>query len=204
MQILRELCLENKKQIDFAFWNKADRIELCSKLKYGGLTPKKKLVNYALEKSLDTVIMIRRRKFDFYDTEKDINKLIKQVQYFNQTKIAGYVFGFLNKDNTINIEITKKFMSEVGQDKYVVFHMAFDLIQDKKQAIDQLIELGVKRILTKGGNSCAINNIESLKELKKYAKDKIEILIGGSVTKDNYLEIANLTKINQLHGRKIY
>jgi copper homeostasis protein len=69
--------------------------------------------------------------------------------------------------------------------------------------MDTLIKLGVTRILTKGGKSSAINNIEHLKELKTYAADRIQLIVGGSVTDKNYLKIASETGIERFHGRKL-
>ena len=203
MKIIREACVETKKEIDAAYAKKAERIELCSQLDKGGYTPTKTLVDYSLRKPKNNVIIMIRRKCDNYVTNKsDMKKLISDIKKYKDTKIKGFVFGLLTKDNKVDVNNMKELMKYVGK-KYVVFHMAFDLIKDKEEAINQLTELGVKRILTKGGNDIAINNIKSLNKLKKLAEDKIELVVGGKVSDENYLQINKLTKIDQFHGRKL-
>jgi copper homeostasis protein len=82
--------------------------------------------------------------------------------------------------------------------------MAFDELTDPKKAIDTLVNLGVTRILTKGGkNGPATNNIAQLKALKEYADGRIQLIVGGSVTDDNYQTIAKATNIKYYHGRKL-
>ena len=203
MKIIREACVETKKEIDSAYEKKAERIELCSHLDKGGYTPTNALVKYSLSKPNNNVVIMIRRKCDNYVTNKiDMKKLINDIKKYRNTKINGFVFGLLTKDNKVDVDNMKELMKHVG-DKYVVFHMAFDLIKNKKQAIIQLSEIGVKRILTKGGTDIAINNIKSLNKLKELARNKIELVVGGKVSDDNYLQIHKLTKINQFHGRKL-
>ncbi len=203
MKIIREACVETKKEIDSAYAKKAERIELCSHLDKGGYTPTKTLVDYSLRKPKNNVIIMIRRKCDNYVTNKsDMKKLISDIKKYKDTKIKGFVFGLLTKDNKVDVNNMKELMKYVGK-KYVVFHMAFDLIKDKEEAINQLTELGVRRILTKGGNDIAINNIKSLNKLKKLAENKIELVVGGKVSDENYLQINKLTKIDQFHGRKL-
>jgi copper homeostasis protein len=82
--------------------------------------------------------------------------------------------------------------------------MAFDELSEPKNGIDILVNLGVTRILTKGNkNGPAINNLNQLKELKEYANNRIQLIVGGSVTDDNYQQIAEATGIEYYHGRKL-
>lgn len=81
--------------------------------------------------------------------------------------------------------------------------MAIDLVDNYFEEINKLINLGFTRILTKGGSGPAIENVENLKKINDKYGNKIEILVGGKVTKDNYLEIEKQTKIRQFHGREI-
>jgi copper homeostasis protein len=92
--------------------------------------------------------------------------------------------GIITIDNTVDLKAMKKLM-KAAQGKDVIFHMAFDQIKNQKKAIDQLVSLGVKRVLTKGGSDKAVNNIEQLKKLKEQADGRIEIIVGGGVNDDN-------------------
>ena len=81
--------------------------------------------------------------------------------------------------------------------------MAFDEIEDKKAAIDILADLGIDRILTRGGEIGAPNNVETLKELIEYAGDRIIVMPGGGINSNNREEIEKLTGAKELHGTKI-
>ncbi|HBR29291.1 MAG TPA: copper homeostasis protein CutC, partial [Firmicutes bacterium] len=85
----------------------------------------------------------------------------------------------------------------------VTFHMAFDEIEDQKSALDQLIVLGIDRVLTKGGSGSALENRQALKELVAYGSGRIVILAGGGITQDNYAEVVKSTGVKEVHGTKI-
>jgi copper homeostasis protein len=196
-----EVCVESKNEVDRAFANGADRIELCSRLDVGGLTPTLSMVEYAIAKPINTVIMIRvNDKFTANETE--LEEMIHQIDFFNNYNIQGYVFGLLH-NGTVDINSISQLMKHV-RNKETVFHMAFDQIADKPKAIDALISLGITRILTKGNaNGPAINNLKELQELQAYAKGRIQILAGGSIDDNNYKQIGQATGITQFHGRKL-
>ena len=81
--------------------------------------------------------------------------------------------------------------------------MAFDEIEDKYKAIDELVSLGVDRILTKGGNKDALNGKEMIKSLVEYSNDRISIMPGKGVTKENREFILNFTGAKEIHGTKV-
>ena len=81
--------------------------------------------------------------------------------------------------------------------------MAFDEIEDKKKAIDTLINLNINRILTKGGKVSALHNLDSLKELISYAEGRIIIMAGGGINKGNRDYVKLKTNALEMHGTKI-
>jgi copper homeostasis protein len=87
--------------------------------------------------------------------------------------------------------------------KETIFHMAFDELLDPQKGIDTLVKLGVTRILTKGGKKPAMENLSKLKSLYEYADGRIQLIVGGSVTDENYQIIAQATGIKYFHGRKL-
>lgn len=146
--------------------------------------------------------MIRRKSDSFVTNEADMAQLIADVDKYSESKVRGFVFGLLTSDNKVDQKNVATLVKH-AKDKYTVFSMAFDLIEDQFEAIDQLANLGVKRILTKGGSGVAMDNIHKLNKLKEYAKGKIELVVGGKVSDDNYLIINEKTGINQFQGRKL-
>jgi copper homeostasis protein len=199
--LIKEACVETKEQIDNAIKHKANQIELCARLDLGGYTPSDDLITYALEKQAKVLIMIRNRP-DYGTTCWNTFRLQCIIKKYAQTSIHGFVFGFL-KNGLIDVKTIKKFLKVTG-DKETVFHMAFDELKDPYLAIDTLANLGITRILTKGGqNGPAVNNLAQLSKLKAYANNRIQLIVGGSVTDDNYQQIAKATGIKYYHGKKL-
>jgi copper homeostasis protein len=202
MYLLKESVVENKQEIDQAVKCKTDRLELCGDLNVGGVTPSEELINYCLATKVPTLIMIRLNDDQFRPNNADFKILKKQIKKYRKLPLAGFVFGFLTKDNKVDIKRTLK-MKKLSRDKETIFSMAFDLIDNKFGAIDQLEKIGITRILTKGGSQPAMDNLEQLKNIVEYAKNKIQIIIGGKVTDDNFEKIAKATHAIQFHGRQL-
>ena len=116
--------------------------------------------------------------------------------------VETVVLGILNRDNTIDIERTRELVN-LAKGLKVTFHMAFDEIDNKIEALEQLILMGVNRILTKGSKSCAEEGKFILKELVDRSKGKITILVGGKVTYENYEELSDFIGCKEVHGSKI-
>ncbi|MGL5308822.1 MAG: copper homeostasis protein CutC, partial [Metamycoplasmataceae bacterium] len=121
---------------------------------------------------------------------------------FKRIGATEFIFGFINKNNEIDIDACKKLIKQLDGCKYD-FHMAIDSLKNYKRDFPILIELGFNRVLTKGGISAAINNTNRLKEIISEFSNKIEIIVGGNVTKENLNEIKDLTGATQFHGTKI-
>jgi copper homeostasis protein len=111
------------------------------------------------------------------------------------------VFGFIKKGKIDQRAI--KTLLKVTGNKETVFHMAFDELLDQQKGIDILVNLGITRILTKGGHGTAMENLDKLKSLHEYANGRIQLIAGGSVNDDNYQTIAQTTGIKYFHGRKL-
>jgi copper homeostasis protein len=201
MKLIKEACVETKSEIDFAARNSADRIELCDNLKVGGLTPSWAMTQYALSKKLSVAQMIRVND-NFTANDEELSKMQEQISYFVKTDIDAFVFGLV-KDKKVDVGAMEHLI-KCCHNKDIVFHMAFDEIEDKFNAVDILKDMGVCRILTKGGQGRALDNIDMLKKLNDYSRGKLQIMAGGGVNENNYLEIANLTGIRQFHGRRIF
>lgn len=203
MKYLFEACVENYSQGKRAEEYGANRIELCDNLTQGGTTPSYGTIVLAKKNiNIDINVIIRPRGGDFVYTEDEFEIMKKDIQVCKEIGINGVVFGILNKDNTLDFNRVKELV-ELARPLSVTFHMAFDKIKDKKQAMDKLISLEIDRILTTGGDISAFNNIESLKTLVNYADNRIIILPGGGITKDNYLELEKNIKFKEFHGTKI-
>ncbi|TGY42096.1 copper homeostasis protein CutC [Clostridium sartagoforme] len=180
----------------------ADRIEFCDNLIEGGTTPSygniKKVINTL---KIPAMVIIRPRggNFEFSKDEADI--MIEDIRMCKELGAYGVVIGAL-KENEIDLELTKRLVEEAKPMK-ITFHMAFDEIEDKKKAIDELVDLGVDRILTKGGTEDAMAGKDVLKELIEYANDRIIVMPGKGVNKENRDYLLEYTGAKEIHGTKV-
>jgi copper homeostasis protein len=124
--IIKEACIETQDEFDRAFLHHADQYEICSQLELGGLTPSLELVKYASTKTKHSLVMIRRKN-DFSSDSSHTQELLKDIKSFINLNIQGFVFGFLNNKNEVDINTTQTLVEACGN-KEIVFHMAFDKI----------------------------------------------------------------------------
>lgn len=197
-----EKCVGNYSEAAEAEILGADRIEFCDNLIEGGTTPSygniKKVINTV---KIPAMVIIRPRggNFEFSKDEADI--MIEDIRMCKELGAYGVVIGVL-KGNEIDLELTKRLVEEAKPMK-ITFHMAFDEIEDKKKAIDELVDLGVDRILTKGGTEDAMVGKDVLKELVEYANDRIIVMPGKGVNKENRDYLLEYTGAKEIHGTKV-
>ncbi len=210
--MLKEACVENFYNIPHVIKAGADRLELNNDLALGGTTPSygviKKSVTYAENFKIPVVIMIRPRGGDFVYSENEIGIMADDIEASAKLGAQGVAFGCLTNNNQIN-RIQMKHLITLARslNVEVVMHMAFDDISNDKQKteLNWLADQGVKRILTHGGklDKPILATILHLKEIIKWANDRIEILPGGGITTENRDDIAKKLQLNELHGSKI-
>ena len=201
--IIREACVGNFKESQSAVLNGADRLELCENLAVGGTTPSYGTIALAEEK-LDTplLVMIRPRGGDFVYSVEEIEIMKRDIQKCKELGVYGVVFGVLNHEGTLNMQAMKTLV-ECSKPMQITCHMAFDALVDPFEGLEQLVALGVDRILTKGGNISAFEGRATLKNLVAKASNRIVIVAGGGVTEDNYQIIVEETGVKEVHGTKI-
>lgn len=210
--MLKEACVENFYNIPHVIKAGADRLELNNDLALGGTTPSygviKKSVTYAENFKIPVVIMIRPRGGDFVYNENEIGIMADDIEASAKLGAQGVAFGCLTNNNQIN-RIQMKHLITLARslNVEVVMHMAFDDISNDKQKTELkwLADQGVKRILTHGGklDKPILATILHLKEIIKWANDRIEILPGGGITTENSNLVSAELNVNQLHGTKI-
>ena len=196
-----EICCGTIDDCLVASKHKVDRIELNSALELGGLTPSIATLRMA-KKMIDLPIccMVRPRTSGFMYTEPQIESMFMDAQILLEENADGIVFGFLNKDHTVDKELTKKMVDLIhSYGKEAVFHKAFDECYDLEKAIVDLIDCKVDRILTGGGKVDIITGSKVCGDLQDKYGDKIQILVGGGVRIHNINHIVNLSHTGQVH-----
>lgn len=196
---LLEVCVDRFGDALAAVEAGANRLELCGTLELGGLTPSAGLVKQVLrETDEDVVAMVRPRAGGFCFDRHDFDVACREAEEILAAGVAGVVFGFLRADGTIDVETTGQFLELVG-DVQTVFHRGFDFAPDAAGALEQLIELGVTRVLTSGGMPTALAGAARLRDLTRLAGERIEVMPGGGICPANVAEVVRAIECRQVH-----
>lgn len=177
----------------------ANRIELNSALFLGGLTPSSgSIIETKRRLSIPIMVMIRPRSGGFCYTDNEMHVMMRDTEAALAHGAEGIVFGILTPEGDIDIKRSKQIIN-LTENKDVVFHRAFDVVRNPKKALEELIDLGVNRILTSGQKPTALQGTSLIKKLIDQAEDRIEILPGGGIRSHNINEIIKQTSANQFH-----
>lgn len=199
---LYEVCVGSYREAIIAAEKGAHRIELCDNLMEDGTTPGYGTIKAAVNNiKVPIMVIIRPRGGEFVFTDEEVEIMIDDVKMCKKLGAYGVVIGAL-KDAEIDKETIKKIV-DIAKPMSITFHMAFDEIHDMNLAIDQLVELGVDRILTKGGHGNAMEGKDKLKELVEYANGRIIIMPGKGVNVLNRDLILEHTGAKEIHGTKV-
>ena len=192
-----EVCAESYEYAMKAEKAGADRIELCKDLHLDGLTPDYESAKRTIDSlNIPVFILIRPREGNFIYSNEEFELMKSDIIKFKEMGCKGIVSGVLNNDNSIDIKKTNELV-ELSRPLEFTFHRAFDKVNNPLNEIENLIELGIDRVLTSGQKDKAIEGLELLKELKKSAKNRIKIMPGSGINKSN---IVNFKSFNEIHG----
>lgn len=180
-----EICANSYQSALNAEQAGAHRIELCSELNSGGITPSYGLIQKIVsELSIETFVLIRPRSGNFVYSEAEFDIMKQDIVKCKSLGVNGIVSGALMKDNTIDIERTKELIS-LAYPLPFTFHRAFDLVTNPTESIQQLIDLKVNRVLTSGQKNKALDGIMLLIDLKEKFSNQIIILPGSGLNSNN-------------------
>lgn len=199
-KVLLEVCCSNIESVMAASTAGAHRIELCSALETGGVTPSIGFIEKAVEIFKgDMMVLIRPRSGDYIYSSLEIDLMVRDIQAAIEKGATGVVVGALLNDDEIDVEACKIFI-QAAEGHQIVFHRAFDRVKDPMRSIDTLVELGFDRILTSGCYPNVNEGLDSLMALNKYADNRITIMPGGGVTPLNAAEIIARTGCHEIHA----
>ncbi|WP_431278943.1 copper homeostasis protein CutC [Leifsonia poae] len=202
-----EVCLDDLDGIAIAEQAGADRVELCASLADGGITPSIGTVAVALRAAtrIGVNVLIRQRPGDFVFSPAEVDAMVADIVAMralpNPAGVTlAFVIGALLPDGTIDAAATRRMLDACG-DAPVTFHKAFDQVPDLFAALDQLIELGIARVLTSAGAATALEGAATLASLVAHARGRLSILAGGGVRPANVAELVGLTGVTEVHLR---
>lgn len=201
--MIKEACVESLIDAIEAEKRGADRIELCDNLSQGGTTPSYGTIKLALSTlKIPVFPIIRPRGGDFYYTPAEIEVIKEDIKICKSLGVKGIVLGILTADKKIDFKTLAEFM-ELAKPMEVTFHKAIDELEDPTLVIDELINLGVKRILSSGTKPTALEGRDILNKMIEKAGDRLTIVVAGKVTKEILPEVSSLIPAKEYHGKVI-
>jgi copper homeostasis protein len=183
--MLLEICASNYQSALNAQNAGAQRIELCSELAVGGITPSYGLLKKVMEElTIPVMVLIRPRSGNFVYNDAEFDIMKKDIELCKELGCAGIVSGVLNEDFSVDLESTK-LLIELAKPMNFTFHRAFDHVKNPEEALKELAAIGVSRILTSGQHSRAVDGIANLKAYQRIAGESLIILPAGGINREN-------------------
>ncbi|MFI3314239.1 MAG: copper homeostasis protein CutC [Rikenellaceae bacterium] len=177
----------------------ANRVELCSAIPEGGLTPSYGDISLAKELlKIDLNVIIRSRSGDFCYTPQEIESMRRDVEMCSKLEVSGVVFGVLTPDGDVDVASCNELLAK-AKNVTKTFHRAFDVCRDPFEALETIIKLGFDRILTSGQAESAYLGRELIAKLVERAAGRIIIMAGCGVNEDNISEISAITNADEYH-----
>lgn len=201
--ILVEAAVETLESALAAERSGANRIELCAKLIDGGTTPGAGLIAAAAERMrIPVFVMIRPRGGGFIYSNDEIGAMNRDIEFAGGIGVAGIVTGALTSHGGIDPEQTRTLIAAAAG-LPVTFHRAFDTVENPLDSLEQLIDLGISRVLTSGGAATAAEGADAIAALVERARGRIGILAGGGIREHNARDVITRTGVVEIHTRFI-
>src|ERR1022692_2300414 len=198
-QILIEVCVDSVASAIAAEKGGARRVELCSNLLEGGVTPSAGLIELVRARtSIGLQVMIRPRGGDFCYTPEEFETMRCDIIAARKLGVDGVVVGILNADGSVDIKRTRQLV-ELARPLNVTFHRAFDMSADLFCALEDISSTGADRLLTSGGEKTVGQAVHVITRLVKAARGRITIMACGGINDQNAADIIERTGVREIH-----
>ena len=202
-QTVVEICCGSYHDALEAYRGGAQRIELNSALVVGGLTPTTATLRLIKSEipQLKVICMVRPRGAGFCYTKEEFKVMKEECRELLEAGADGIAFGCLKEDFTLDYEKNKEILSIIkNYKKEAVFHRAFDCVAEPFKVMEELVAMGIDRVLTSGLMAKAMEGKETIKQLQERFGNRIEILAGSGVNAANAKKLMEETGIHQVHS----
>ncbi len=199
-----EVCAVNIQSALAAERAGAQRIELCSALDVGGLTPSLGLISQAVRSlEIPVHVLIRPREGDFCYSEIELGIMLDDIRYSREAGAAGVVVGALTRDGQLDLPKMKA-MKAAAEPMGITCHRAFDFTRNAAEALEQLIEMGFERVLSSGQSDSAFEGRFVLQKMVQQAQGRIAVMPGSGINAENIRVLAEVSGANDFHftGKK--
>jgi copper homeostasis protein len=178
----------------------AGRVELCTALELGGLTPSHAQIALVRERlTIPLYVLIRPRAGDFLYSDLDCETMQRDIETCATLGCDGVVLGVLDADGRVDITRCRTLIAAAGK-LGVTFHRAFDLSRNPAQALEDIVALGCERILTSGTQTSAPEGAALIRELVVQAAERLAVMPGAGVTAQNIIALATTTGAHEFHA----
>ncbi len=194
-----EICVDSVESAIAAQAGGAQRIELCSDLNEGGITPSAGLIEAVRKQvGIEVFAMVRPRGGDSFYTDYEYDVMKADIIRAKDLGADGIVLGLLDQDGHVDVERTRELV-RLAYPMQVTFHRAFDMSVDLHESLARVIETGAHRILTSGGMQTVTQGAEQVMHLIHAAKGRIKVMAGGGIRQENIRKIALRTHATEFH-----
>lgn len=198
-KIAVEICIDSVEGAVAAQAGGAQRVELCDNLVEGGTTPSSGMIAEVRRMvTLGINVIIRPRGGDFCYSDAEFQVMAQDVAHAKALGADGVVIGLLHPDGTIDSERTAQLIT-LARPLPVTFHRAFDMVRDQAAALEELIALGIDRVLTSGGEADVIAGLDQITQLVSQSADRTIIMPGGGVTPENAHHVIQTSGAREIH-----
>lgn len=196
---LLEVCVDTIRGAKAAIQGGASRIELCSALSEGGLTPSAGLMQEAAKLSVPCYAMIRPRSGLFHFSDADADIMRADIEMAKRAGLAGVVLGAQDTSGGLHTALLKD-LARVAEGLDMSLHRVIDVVPDPFTALDQAIDIGFSRVLTSGGQPLAPDGTERIADLVERALGRISIMPGCGLTAENVAQVVDATSVTEVHA----
>lgn len=196
---LLEICVDDVAGLDAAVAGGADRIELCSALGSGGLTPSRGFMSVAANAPIPVHALIRPRAGGFIYSEAEVALMEADILAARESGLAGVVIGATTAAGVLDADVIRRLI-DAAQGLDLTLHRAIDVVEDMDAALDLAIELGFSRVLTSGGARHAEEGIDVIARLAKRGSGSISIMPGGGMRPENAGRFLSIAGVRELHA----
>ncbi len=194
-----EICVDSASGAIAAQAGGADRVELCDNLLEGGTTPSAGCIKVARRGlKIGLQVIIRPRGGDFLYSPEELEVMREDIRIAKDLGADGVVIGCLTAAGDIDQARTAELVG-LARPMNVTFHRAFDMCRDPGQGLEDLIALGVDRVLTSGQEATCLEGLETLAALQKQARGRIIVMPGGGITPRNVKRIVSASGVSEVH-----
>ena len=198
--VLLEVCVDSIESALAAGRGGAHRVELCSNLMEGGVTPSAGLISNIRRKvSIDIHVMIRTRGGDFCYSAEEFETMEQDVLTAKQLGANGVVFGILTNDGEVDVPRTRHLV-QIARPLKTTFHRAFDMSRELDKSLADVIEAGADRVLTSGGEQRVEDGIQTVAKLVKAAGQRVAVMVGSGITESNVCRMIRETGVREIHA----